>query len=164
MATVLLGRDHLEVVHALTADAAAAPLIAGLLAELTARAGTDALPEFDERHRALFAPPLGGELLVLTQDGETLAGGAFRRYDPGTVQLDWLWTRPDRRRRGLGRRVVAELEYTATWRGYQRAYAVAGPGAPEVRQLLAAYGYTPLGSPSADLEYLGFVKQLNQLG
>jgi hypothetical protein len=40
---------------------------------------------------------------------------------------------------------------------------VAGPGQPEARALLSADGYTPLGSPGQELDYLGFVKTLSQL-
>lgn len=163
-AAALLVRDGYEVLHTEADEPAATPLIAGLLAEFTARTGADALADFDQEHRDGFAPWLGGDLLVLRKDGETVAGGAFRRYDSNTVQLDWLWTRPDRRRQGLAGRVVAELEYTAAWRGYQRSYAVAGPGRPEVRALLPARGYTPLGTPGGELDYLGFVKTLSQLG
>ena len=164
-AAALLVRDGLEVLHTEPDEPEATALTAGLLAELTARIGADALIDFDPAHRDGFAPWLGGDLLLLRQDGEVVAGGAFRRYDSNTVELDWLWTRPDRRRAGLGRRVVAELEYTATWRGYLRSYAVAGPGRAEVRSLFEAVGYTPLGSADADpLEYLGFVKTLTQLG
>jgi polar amino acid transport system permease protein len=160
-----MARDGLDVLHTEPDEPEAAALIAGLLADLTARIGADAVADFDEAHRAEFAPWLGGDLLVLRENDETVAGGAFRRYDSNTVQLDWLWTRPDRRRAGLGRRVVAELEYTAAWRGYQRSYAVAGPGRPEVRRLFAARGYTPLGSATGSpLDYLGFVKTLTQLG
>jgi GNAT superfamily N-acetyltransferase len=160
----LLVRDGFEILHTEAAEPAATALIAGLLADYTARIGADALAEFDPVHREGFAPWLGGDLLVLTEQGETVAGGAFRRYDSNTVQLDWLWTRPDHRRRGLARRVVAELEYTAAWRGYQRSYAVAGPGQPEVRALLPAQGYAALGGADAALDYLGFVKTLTQLG
>jgi GNAT superfamily N-acetyltransferase len=165
-AAALLVRDGLEVLHTEADDPAATALIAGLLADYTARTGADALLEFDRPHRESLAPWLGGDLLVLLDDGETVAGGGFRRYDSNTVQLDWLWTRPDRRRSGLARRVVAELEYTAAWRGYQRAYAVAGPAQPEIRKLLPANGYTALlgAAMNADLDYLGFVKTLEHFG
>lgn len=165
----LLVRDGLEVLHTEPDEPEATALLAGLLADLTARIGADALVDFDAAHREGFAPWLGGDTTLLLHEGEVVAGGAFRRYDSTTVQLDWLWTRPERRRAGLARRVVAELEYTATWRGYLRSYAMAGPGLPEVRALFAAAGYTPLGAASANvgqepLEYLGFVKTLTQLG
>ena len=160
-AVALLVRDGLEVLHTEPDEPEAATLIAGLLTDLTARIGADALTGFDPAHRDGFAPWLGGGLLLLLQNGETVAGGAFRRYDSNTVQLDWLWTRPERRRAGLGRRVISELEHTAAWRGYQRSYAVAGPGLPEVRNLLGTVGYTPLGSADGKpFDYLGFVKSL----
>lgn len=157
----LLVRDGLETLHTAADEPAATALIAGLLAGYTARTGTDALVEFDCPHRDAFAPRLGGDLVVLLDGGETVAGGAFRRYDSNTAQLDWLWARPDRRRSGLARRVIAQLEHTAAWRGYLRAYAVAGPGQPEVRALLPACGYAPLeSSTNSALDYLGFVKPL----
>jgi GNAT superfamily N-acetyltransferase len=160
MVTTLL-ENRLRTVHAEADDPAATALVAGLLAELTARIGADALAEFDQRRRGEFAPWLGGDLLVLTEDDHTVAGGAYRRYDSTTVELDWIWTRPDRRRGGLARRVVAELETAAAWRGYQRAYAVIGPGRTEARELLRATGYAPVGSASGPLDYLGFVKTLS---
>jgi GNAT superfamily N-acetyltransferase len=105
-------------------------------------------------------------VVVLTDGGETVAGGALRRYDSNTGQLDWLWTRPDRRRAGLGRRVLTELEAAAGWRHYRRLYAVAGPGRTEARGLLQAAGYSPLGAGGCagadrELDYLGFVKSLS---
>lgn len=160
--TAHLETVHLETVHAEADDPAATALVAGLLAELTARIGADALAEFHQRRREEFAPWLGGDLLVLAEDGRTVAGGAYRRYDSTTVELDWIWTRPDRRRGGLARRVVAELEHAAVWRGYQRSYAVIGPGRTEARGLLAVSGYAPLGSAAGPLEYLGFVKTLSR--
>lgn len=153
---------HLQTLHAEADEPAATALVAGLLAELTARIGTDALAEFDQRRREEFAPWLGGDLLVLAEDGRTVAGGAYRRYDSTTVELDWIWTRPDRRRAGLARRVVAELENAAVWGGYQRAYAVIGPGRTEARGLLTASGYIPLGSATGPLDYVGFVKTLTR--
>lgn len=153
---------HLQTVHTEVDDPAATAFVAGLLAELTARIGADALAEFDQRRREEFVPWLGGDLLVLAEDGQTVAGGAYRRYDSTTVELDWIWTRPDRRRGGVGRRVVAELENTAVWHGYQRAYAVIGPGRTEARKLLVASGYTAVGSAAGPLDYLGFVKTLSR--
>ena len=166
MATTLLekleNRPELETVHAEAGDPAATALVAGFLAELTARIGMEALAEFDQRRREEFAPWLGGDLIVLAESGRTVAGGAYRRYDSTTVELDWLWTRPDRRRTGLARHVVAELETAAVWRGYQRAYAVIGPGRTEARELLRGAGYIPLGSAAGPLDYLSFVKTLSR--
>jgi GNAT superfamily N-acetyltransferase len=152
------------VLHAETHEPEALALVAGSLAELTARMGPAAIAEFDPGARAGFASWLGGDLLVLRRDGQTVAGGAYRRYDSTTAQFAWLWTRPDHRRRGLGRRVLEELEHSASWRGYGRAYAVAGPGQGEGRLLLGAGGFRALAAAGEQdgLAYLGFVKDLGR--
>jgi GNAT superfamily N-acetyltransferase len=163
MATAVLAPDELTLLHVEADDQEAVALIAGSLAELTARIGSDALADFDHRSRTEFAAWLGGDLVVLQRAGQTVAGGAYRRYDSTTVQLAWLWTRPDQRRTGLGRRVLAELEHSATWRGYRRVYAVAGPGQDESRQLLRSNRYTPLAAAGQGaMDYLGFVKELTR--
>jgi GNAT superfamily N-acetyltransferase len=162
MAATLLAPNDLSVMHVEADDPEAIALIAGSLAELTARIGTDALTDFDHRARDEFAPWLGGDLIVLRWADQTMAGGAYRRYDSTTAQLAWLWTRPDLRRTGLGRRVLAELEHSATWRGYRRTYAIAGPGQGESRQLLRSNQYTALTAGVQALDYLGFVKSLER--
>jgi polar amino acid transport system permease protein len=158
--------DHdLHVIHTETAQPAAVALIAGALSEAAARAGADAIADFAGPYRSDFDPWLGGAVVVLAEHGKTVAGGALRRYDSNTAEIDWLWTRPDRRRRGLARRVLRELEEAALWRHYRRLYAVTGPGRAEARALLHSSGYRPLGagicaSAAAQLAYLGFVKAL----
>lgn len=160
----------IKVLHTETRQSAAVPLIAGALAESAAREGAEALADFGADRRDGFDPWLGGAVLVLVDRGETVAGGALRRYDSTTAQLDWLWTRPDRRRSGLARRVLAELAETAVWHHYRRLYAMTGPGRTEARTLLASSGFRALAygpaagagtvPPGAEPDYLGFVKAL----
>ena len=139
--------DHeVHVIHTETAEPAATALIAGALSEAAARAGAQAIADFDGPTRSGFDPWLGGAVVVLAEKGQTVAGGALRRYDSNTAELDWLWTRPDRRRAGLARRVLRELEAAALWRHYRRLYAVTGPGRTEARALLHSSGYRPLGA------------------
>lgn len=139
--------DHeLHVIHTETAEPAAIALIAGALSETAARVGAEAIADFDGPSRSDFDPWLGGAVVVLAERGQTVAGGALRRYDSNTAELDWLWTRPDQRRRGLARRVLRELEAAALWRHYRRLYAVTGPGRTEARALLHSSGYRPLGA------------------
>ncbi|GLX10971.1 GNAT family N-acetyltransferase [Microbispora sp. NBRC 16548] len=76
--------------------------------------------------------------------GETVAGGAFRRYDAVTAELKRIWAHPSHRRRGLGRAVVRVLEREAAARGYRRVYLTTGPRQPEAAALYLASGYTPL--------------------
>jgi ribosomal protein S18 acetylase RimI-like enzyme len=124
-----------------------------------------------------FAPP-DGELVLVLDAGEPVAGGAFRRRrepelgDPArltragartpdgtpavrTAELKRIWTHAAHRRRGLARVVLAELEARAAARGYPRIYLTTGPRQPEAVGLYRAAGYTPLFDPAADPETVG---------
>lgn len=145
------GRFEFRRVH--VDDALAVPLLDELAREYSSRYGRS----LDEQVRKLaeeypagdFAPP-GGVLLVLLEDGNPVAGGAFRRYDDHTAELKRMWTRTGHRRRGLGRRVIAELERQALARGYRRIYLTTGWRQPEAKALYLAAGYTPLFDVTRD--------------
>jgi GNAT superfamily N-acetyltransferase len=140
--------------------------------------GPDALREELERYPApQFAAP-DGALILLLDDGVAVAGGAFRlRAEPelgdaarltrpGTRDADGLptvrtaeykriWTSAAHRRRGLSRRVLAELETRAAAAGYERLYLTTGPRQPEAAALYLATGFTPLFDTAADPEQIG---------
>lgn len=165
-----------EVREAHLADPLVEPLLAGLSVEYRSRYH-DVLTE--EQHRAEmahygaeeFAPPVGS-LVLLLDDGEPVAGGAFRRrLEPElgdaarlaragtrdadgapvvpTAELKRIWTHADHRRRGLARRVLTELEVRARDLGYSRLYLTTGPRQPEAAALYRATGYTPLTAAAA---------------
>ncbi|WP_432562248.1 GNAT family N-acetyltransferase [Kineococcus sp. SYSU DK003] len=102
--------------------------------------------EFEEPH---------GVLLLLLEDGVAVAGGAYRRYDDTTAELKRIWTHPEHRRRGLARRVLAELERRAVSAGYARLYLTTGPRQPEAKHLYLTTGYRPLFDVSVDPETIG---------
>lgn len=124
-----------------------------------------------------FAAP-HGELVLVLEDGDPVAGGAFRRRtepelgDPArlarpaarradgapavrTAELKRIWTHSAHRRRGLARLVLAELERRAVERGYRRVYLTTGPRQPEAAGLYLATGYTPLFDTGTDPEEIG---------
>jgi hypothetical protein len=109
-----------------------------------------------------FVEPLG-TFLILAENGETIAGGALRQYDPQTAEVKRVWTSHRHRRRGLARRVMAELETVATELGYRRIHLTTGPRQPEAKNLYLAAGYTPRFDPTVDPETIGplaFAKEL----
>jgi GNAT superfamily N-acetyltransferase len=132
-------------------DPVAAPLFADLAVEYDTRYGDlfgGASEELTRYPVTEFLPP-SGDFVLLLAEGVPVAGGAFRRHaDPGTAEVKRMWTATTHRRRGLARRVLAELERRAADRGYTRMYLTTGPRQPEARDLYLAVGWTPLFDPA----------------
>ncbi|MEV5320210.1 GNAT family N-acetyltransferase [Streptomyces sp. NPDC052687] len=145
----------LTVLRVPVSDPRVRPLLRELGDEYSRRYGKDAHAELSRYPDEEFTAPYGGVLLLLLEAGEPVAGGAFRRYDPETAELKRIWTHSAHRRRGLARRVVAELEREAAARGYRRVHLTTGPRQPEARALYLATGYTPLFDTDADPETIG---------
>ena len=145
------GPLELETVAVSPDDPLAAPLFAELATEYDARYGDlfgGASEELTRYPATEFLPP-DGELVLLLADGVPVAGGAFRRHpDPGTAEVKRMWTAAAHRRRGLARRVLAELEQRAAARGYTRMHLTTGPRQPEAVALYLAAGWHPLFDPA----------------
>jgi GNAT superfamily N-acetyltransferase len=124
-----------------------------------------AAEELNRYPAAEFEGP-GGALLMVQENGESIAGGAFRQYDASTAELKRIWTHSAHRRRGLARLVLAELEGLAARRGYSRLYLTTGPRQPEAKHLYLSTGYQPEFDVDADpgtLKFLAFTKELSRV-
>ncbi|MED7954407.1 MULTISPECIES: GNAT family N-acetyltransferase [unclassified Streptomyces] len=129
------------------------PLVEPLLRELTEeyvrRYGPSAHSEMTRYPADSWTEP-DGVLLILLEDGEPVAGGAYKRYDERTAEVKRMWTHSAHRRRGLARRVLVELERAAAAVGYSRIFLTTGPLQPEAKELYLATGYTPQFDVGAD--------------
>jgi GNAT superfamily N-acetyltransferase len=156
-----------ELVYASPLDPRAKPLIEDLIYEYDSRYGDffdrdGAVVELNRYPPEAFAPPDGNFLLVI-RDGETIAGGAFMRYDEETAEFKRIWTRRDLRRQGLARALLVELETQALRQGYSRIYLTTGFRQPEAKHLYLTNGYSALFDLDGDLEairHLAFAKRL----
>ncbi|MFB7474722.1 GNAT family N-acetyltransferase [Kitasatospora sp. NPDC056184] len=131
-------------------DPLAEPLVRELTEEYVRRYGPEAIEEMTRYPADSWAEPHGGVLLLLLEDGEPVAGGAYKRYDARTAEVKRMWTHSAHRRRGLATRVLAELERAAAAAGYRRIFLTTGPRQPEARGLYLANGYTALFDVAAD--------------
>lgn len=112
---------------------------------------------------AEFAPPRGLFLLgFLTGPADPTAPvccGGWRRHDagsiapadagvlrPGDAEVKRMWVDPAHRRRGLARRMLAELEATAAAAGCRRTVLETGDRQPEATALYRAVGYRAIGA------------------
>jgi GNAT superfamily N-acetyltransferase len=132
------------------------PLLAELAVEYEARYGSRSATELAKYPPEEFGPP-GGVLLIVREHGESVAGGAFKRYDEQTAEVKRMWTHSAHRRRGLARIVLAELEAEAKRRGYLRLFLTTGPKQPEAAALYLATGYRSLDASSIDTEGFGLL-------
>lgn len=144
------------------------PLLDELAVEYETRYGNlfgtgGAAEELNRYPAEEFEAPHGGALIIIQENGESVAGGAFRRYDQHTAELKRIWTHSAHRRRGLARLVLAELENEARRRGYRKLYLTTGPRQPEAKNLYLATGYKALFDLAADpedIKHLAFSKDL----
>jgi GNAT superfamily N-acetyltransferase len=68
---------------------------------------------------AELAPPAGA-YVALAIDGRPVAGGGVRRSQEGVGEVKRMYVEPGSRGRGLGRRLLRELEGVARDLGYRR--------------------------------------------
>ena len=136
-------------------DDVAAPLLEDLVVEYGTRYG------LSTPHTQLTEVPVSdfegphGAFVVVLRGGQTIAGGAIRRYDDETAEVKRVWTHAQFRRQGLARRVLIELEKAAAGLGYRRIHLTTGPRQPEARALYLAAGYLPAFDLHADPESIG---------
>lgn len=157
------GDPDLTVARVQVGDPELQPLLDDLVVEYGTRYGhISAHSELTEVPVTDFEAPHGA-FLVLIENGETIAGGAIRRYEDETAEVKRVWTSFRHRRRGLARRLMAELELVAADLGYRRIHLTTGPRQPEARSLYLAGGYQPRFDVDADPETIGplaFAKEL----
>ncbi|WP_327637940.1 NADPH-dependent FMN reductase [Kribbella sp. NBC_00482] len=145
-----------EAVRARPEDPEAAPLLADLVVEYSTRYGrTNENTQLTEVPPSDFHAERGGAFVLLRHGGQTVAGGAIRRYDDETAEVKRMWTSHLHRRQGLGRRVLAELEAAAVDLGYRRLYLTTGPRQPEAAGLYLSVGFEPQFDTEVDPESIG---------
>ncbi len=89
---------------------------------------------------AEMSPP-AGRFLVAYLDGWPVGCGTVRRVDDATAEIKRMYVRPSGRGRGVGRRLLAQLEAAAREIGYARVVLDTGERMPEAQALYRSSGY-----------------------
>jgi len=93
------------------------------------------------RDAAMFEPPAGIFLVLRDDDGRAVACGGIVRFDQERGELKRMYVVPERRGRGLGRRLLVELEQAAGRLGYRGVVLETGDLQPEALGLYETSGY-----------------------
>lgn len=114
-------------------------LIAELDTELTER-----YPNPADNHFRLTEDEVGegrGVFLVARSAGRPVGCGALRRIDPTTGEIKRMYVAPSERGRGLGGRLLAELERRALALGLRRLVLETGERQPESIRVYERAGF-----------------------
>jgi GNAT superfamily N-acetyltransferase len=117
-------------------------LIAALNLELEAR-----YPEEGANFFRLDAEEVAdgrGAFLVAYLDGRAVGCGAVRRNEPGVAEIKRMYVAPEARGRGVGRRMLDELEAVARQLGVRRLVLETGPRQPEALALYRHAGFVDI--------------------
>jgi serine phosphatase RsbU (regulator of sigma subunit)/GNAT superfamily N-acetyltransferase len=137
---------------------AAKALFAEYMALVRERLGLPAdfeLPEHIFATADVFDGPGGAWLVAFDADGAPLGCGGLRLLEPGVGEIKRMFVSERARGRGLGRRLLRELERRATAAGAQRVRLVTTDVLREACALYEAEGYREIsrgGEPGGPVE------------
>jgi GNAT superfamily N-acetyltransferase len=121
-------------------DPEVARMVAEVQAEYVVRYGG---PDAAQVDPAEFTPP-SGLFLVGLLDGVPVTTGGWRRLGESVAEIKRMYVSVSARRRGLARRVLAELERTAAEAGITQVVLNTGTEQPEAVALYKDTGYEPV--------------------
>ena len=85
-----------------------------------------------------------GAFFVAYIDGQPVGCGAVRRIEPTVAEIKRMYVAPAARGRGVGRRILVELEAEARQLGVRRLVLETGPRQPEAIALYARAGFVEI--------------------
>jgi GNAT superfamily N-acetyltransferase len=80
-------------------------------------------------------------VVLFLSDGSAVGCGALRRFDDDTVEIKRMFVRSEFRGKGIGAKILAELESWASELGYSAAVLETGKKQPEAIRLYQKSGY-----------------------
>jgi GNAT superfamily N-acetyltransferase len=105
--------------------------------------------------------------VVAYEEDQPMGCGAFKEYEPGTVEIKRMFVRPERRGQGIAQAVLRELEQWAQVEGYTTTVLETGKRQPEAIRLYEKSGYVFIpnfGQYAGDENSVCMQKQLAESG
>jgi GNAT superfamily N-acetyltransferase len=93
------------------------------------------------REAPMFVPPDGVFLVIRDDDGRAVGCGGIARFDETRGEVKRMYVVPAARGRGLGRRLLVELEAQASELGYTSVVLETGDRQPEALGLYESAGF-----------------------
>jgi putative acetyltransferase len=137
-----LSYTNIEIRRAEISSPVVQQLISALNAELDSR-----YPEEGANFFRLEAEEVAdgrGAFLVAYIGGSAVGCGAVRRLEPYVAEVKRMYVIPEARGRGVGRRVLIELEAEARRLGVRRLVLETGPRQPEALTLYRRTGFVEI--------------------
>jgi GNAT superfamily N-acetyltransferase len=94
--------------------------------------------------------PPNGVFVVGYSDGEAVCCGGLKRLDDEACEIKRMYVVPSARGRGVGRRLLTELEDRARALGFQIARLDTGDRQPDAVHLYESSGYRPIANYNAN--------------
>lgn len=95
---------------------------------------------------AQFAPPRGDFLVGIDPGRDAMCCGGIKPLPDGACEFKRLYVRPEVRRQGVARELLARLEDRARELGFGIARLDTGPRQPHSERLFRTAGYRPIGN------------------
>lgn len=80
-------------------------------------------------------------VVIAYEDGQAVACGAIKEYEPGTMEVKRMYTSPESRGRGIAGQILSELEKWATELNYQKCVLETGKTQVAAIHLYEKNGY-----------------------
>ena len=127
----------------------ATDLVQAMIDELVPLYGRIDVPQAPTATPEQMSPP-HGSFLVITVEGEAVAGGGLKRLDEHTCEIKRMFVVPEARGRGLAKMLLVALEDEARRLGYTVARLDTGPKQPHAQRMYEQAGYRPIGNFNAN--------------
>lgn len=131
-----MGTIHLNIIRTNSENNNFGELVTALDKDLAIRDGDDHAfyAQFNKIDKIKYA-------IVVFENDEPVGCGAFKEYEPGTVEIKRMYVKPEKRGKGIAITILNELQQWAKEIGYKQCILETGQKQPEAIALYKKNGF-----------------------